>query len=115
MLVDGFKIVPAEKADKPPAPPPLSSEEKREQILMEALQAVNGSRDLNYGDPEDNFGVIAKLWEIIFGHEVKKWQVPLAMIAVKMARLINNPNHRDGWVDTAGYAAGGGQITWEER
>jgi hypothetical protein len=40
-------------------------------------------------------------------------EVILCMIAVKMSRLIKTPEHEDSWVDIAGYAALGGEITGE--
>ena len=33
------------------------------------------------------------------------------MAWVKMARLAKNPNHKDSWVDIAGYAGLGGEIS----
>ena len=33
----------------------------------------------------------------------------LAMVAVKMSRLINTPDHEDSWVDICGYGALGAE------
>lgn len=66
------------------------------------LTAVRGER---YGSPVDNFGRIAHLWEPILGVKVTPQQVGLAMIAVKLARLIETPDDPDSIVDIAGYAA----------
>lgn len=81
----------------------------RQDILDEASKCVNVDRDSDYGSPEDNFGRIASIWSVIFGHEVTPHQVALCMVGVKVARLVNNPKSKDGWVDIAGYAACG----WE--
>jgi hypothetical protein len=66
------------------------------------LTAIRGAR---YGTPDENFSRIAHLWEPILGVEVTPQQVGLAMIAVKLARLIETPDDEDGLVDLAGYAA----------
>lgn len=34
---------------------------------------------------------------------------------LKIARLANNPEHMDSWVDLAGYAACGGEISGREK
>lgn len=81
----------------------------RQDILDEASKCVNVDRDADYGSPEDNFGRIASIWSVIFGHEVTPHQVALCMVGVKVARLVNNPKSRDGWVDIAGYAACGAE------
>lgn len=66
------------------------------------LTAVRGER---YGPPGENFARIAHLWEPILGVSVSPQQVGLAMIAVKLARLIETPDDPDSLVDLAGYAA----------
>jgi hypothetical protein len=66
------------------------------------LTAVRGAR---YGHPSENFARIAALWEPILGVEVTPQQVGLAMIAVKLARLIETPDDPDSIHDLAGYAA----------
>ena len=66
------------------------------------LTAVRGER---YGHPGTNFARIASLWEPILGVEVTPQQVGLAMIAVKLARLIETPDDEDSIRDLAGYAA----------
>ena len=32
------------------------------------------------------------------------------MVLLKMARLVETPQHRDSWVDMAGYAATGARV-----
>lgn len=66
------------------------------------LTAVRGER---YGHPSENFGRIARLWEPILGVSVTPQQVGLAMIAVKLGRLIETPDDPDSIADIAGYAA----------
>lgn len=66
------------------------------------LTAVRGAR---YGHPAENFARIARLWGPILGVDVSPQQVGLAMIAVKLARLIETPDDEDSIRDLAGYAA----------
>jgi hypothetical protein len=79
-------------------------------ILDEAREAVFGARAKTYGHPKVNFARNAAMWEPIFGTEVTAVQVAQAMAAVKLARLIESPMHRDSWVDLAGYAETGARV-----
>lgn len=74
-------------------------------ILQEAYELVHGPRQQAYGHPYADFSRTAKMWSAIFGVEVQPWQIPMAMICVKMSRLSNDPTKRDSIVDIAGYAA----------
>lgn len=77
----------------------------RKHFLKVVEQTLEGDREVDYGDASKNFARIARMWEVIFGHQVTLEQVHLAMIAVKMSRLVNSPGHQDSWIDIAGYAA----------
>lgn len=83
----------------------------REQILVEAAEAVMGDRDVSYGGPEDSFTRIADLWEAHFGYHFDAGMVSQALILLKLARVAQNPGHRDSWVDLAGYAACGAEVS----
>lgn len=118
-----YKIV-DEAAPEPvqPPPPPPSPLTKRD-ILNEAIEVV-GSRGKSYGKPEDNFNRIARLWEAHlenrYGDDydvppIDTQDVSMMMVLMKVARLENDPNHHDSWVDTAGYAACGGELAARNR
>ena len=83
----------------------------REEVLTTAMDAVLGDRNLNYGNPEDNFQSIADLWNVQMGGKLAEGEkftakdVAFLMIQVKMGRLMNTPDHVDSLVDVAGYAA----------
>lgn len=83
--------------------------------LTAASEAVS-DRGVSYGAPEDSFGAAGDMWSVILkhvlmpGHKIEPWHVALCMDALKTARLITNPAHRDSWVDKAGYAACGYEI-----
>ena len=42
------------------------------------------------------------------------YDVAVMMALLKIARISENPQHMDSWVDLAGYAACGGEIAWKE-
>lgn len=74
-------------------------------VLTDAAEIVNGDRERTHGEPGKNLEAIASMWRPIFGTSVTPEQVCLAMIALKVARAINNPSHRDHWTDIVGYVA----------
>lgn len=84
---------------------------ERSKTLSEAESLVNGRREHDYGSPQENYERIAALWSVIFGHDVTPEQVVLAMTQVKVSRLVKSPSHRDSWVDLAGYAALGSEVS----
>jgi hypothetical protein len=63
-----------------------------------------------YGDASENFQRIADMWSVILSRRVTVKEVALCMAAVKMARLIETPDHEDSWIDLAGYAALGVEV-----
>lgn len=103
----------------------------RRAILDAADACVNGQRATDYGTPEDNFARIARLWnthlanigtrnlktigdELVDADEYltrgfTPTDVALMLAMVKMARLANDPSHKDSWIDIAGYAACGAE------
>lgn len=82
----------------------------RNEVLSKAEEAVV-TRDHTYGHPGQSFAEVAQHWSIILGVSVTPEQVILCMTALKINRLSNTPNHADSWVDLAGYAALGGEIS----
>ena len=74
----------------------------------------SGDRDKNYGTPLVNHQRIATIWSVILEKEITPSQVALCMAGVKMARLIESPNHLDSFVDGAAYFAIAGEIATEE-
>tara|TARA_B100000214_G_C23949190_1_gene619547 strand:+ start:171 stop:476 length:306 start_codon:yes stop_codon:yes gene_type:complete len=82
---------------------------KRDQILEEAGELINGDRHEDYGDAFVNHDRIAKLWSVILEREITVKHVILCMVAMKTARLIH-ANKEDSWVDICGYGALGGEF-----
>lgn len=85
--------------------------QERQKALYEAARIIAGERDAQYGGPEDNFNRIAKIWSVIFGIEVTKEDVAMAMVAVKIARYASKSGFQpDTWIDIAGYAGCGYEV-----
>lgn len=84
------------------------SEQNREFVLKRALEAVTMDRNADYGDPEDNFADIARLWNAYkLGCGFTRTDVAVMMILTKIARAVTSPTLEDHWVDIAGYSACG--------
>ncbi|UXE04429.1 hypothetical protein SEA_FUNSIZED_58 [Mycobacterium phage Funsized] len=95
------------------APVTLSATESRSprsQLLHDADTAISGDRQRDYGPVLPGFERIAALWSIILGTEVTAEQYAMCQIATKVGRLVETPNHRDSWLDVAGYAALGAEV-----
>lgn len=91
---------------------------QRAEVLSSAQQAV-ADRGLNYGAPEDNFERIMRLWNahlrnrglLAHSYGVCEGDVAIMLGLVKDARLANDMTHADSWIDKAGYAACGGEVS----
>ncbi|WP_336818965.1 DUF6378 domain-containing protein [Gordonia sp. MMO-8] len=81
------------------------------QIVGEAADVIDGDRQQNYGDAATNLGRIAAMWSTILGEQVEPHQSALCMVALKLARLIETPDHRDSYVDACGYLALAAELT----
>jgi hypothetical protein len=82
----------------------------RSEILDTAKQYVTKDRAAQHGDMENNFEMIAELWEIYLGVTVYSADVAAMMTLLKIARSRSNPMHLDNWIDSCGYMACGGEI-----
>lgn len=89
----------------------------RAEILEAAGKCVTGGRDEEYGEPEDSFDLIARLWEpyiraacVSPGANVgiREQDVAILMGLLKIARAAVN-DKPDNFVDLAGYAACAGE------
>lgn len=91
----------------------------REKVLKEALNCVNGEREKQYGNPEDNFSRIADLWSVYLTSlfedknvvvDIDPIDVAKMMILFKIARSLGDEDKLDNYVDIIGYAACGAEI-----
>jgi hypothetical protein len=90
-----------------------------ESVLAEAMRITDGARHADYGHPRDDFARTALMWTgILAGKlredvEVTAADVPLCMIAVKLARQ-SHRHKRDNLVDIAGYARTAAMVAGDE-
>jgi hypothetical protein len=84
---------------------------KRADILATASEYVTTDRAATHGNAEDNFLRTAELWNAYLGVDnITSTDVAVMLALLKVARIKQNPNHTDNWIDIAGYAACGGEI-----
>jgi Domain of unknown function (DUF6378) len=74
------------------------------EILEHAADVVDERRKA-YGPPDTIMTAIAARWSLTLGQPITPAQVTLCMIDLKLARLVRDPDYRDGVVDVIGYAA----------
>ena len=92
----------------------------RQRVLREAEKCVCGKREQDYGTPEDSFQKIAALWTAYMSNNsivdtvFSASDVAVMLALLKIARISENPQHMDSWVDGCGYFACGGEIAGKE-
>ena len=95
----------------------------RAEILEAAGKCITGGRDEEYGEPEDSFDLIARLWEPYIRAacvspsadvEIRPQDVAILMALLKIARAAVN-DKPDNFVDLAGYAACAGEAARKGR
>lgn len=87
----------------------------RLQILKAAAKCVCGDREQDYGSPENNFGIIAEMWNAyLHGRIIYAKDVAAMLALLKIARISSGNAKDDNWIDLAGYAACGGEIESNE-
>lgn len=74
-------------------------------ILDEAKEIIYGDREKTYGHPSVNLENIARFWSVYLKKDVNAQDVATMMVLLKLARMMNQPNHRDSLVDSVGYLA----------
>ena len=90
---------------------------KREEILKQAENLINGDRAKDYGDAFDNFERIATGWNVIIKEALMtngyltEQHVALMMDWLKTARLLNDLSKADSWIDKCGYSALGAEFS----
>jgi hypothetical protein len=90
-----------------------------EPVLDEAKRITAADRQKDYGHPADDFARTALMWTAVLaaklrdGAMVTASDVPLCMIAVKLARQ-SHRHKRDNLVDIAGYARTAAMVAGDE-
>jgi hypothetical protein len=85
----------------------------RGEILAQADRLTHGDRNKNYGSPLTNHTRIAKLWSVWLETEITPAQAAMCLALVKVARLIETPDHLDSFIDGAAYFSIAGEIETE--
>lgn len=100
----GKSIINVESFYAIPESTPMQEVEAMEKsIADEAKTIVAGDRASDYGDANESFARIAKLWSAYTGATITPWDVAQMMILLKVSRA-KTSRKRDTLVDIVGYA-----------
>lgn len=83
----------------------------RGDILKEAAAVICGDRQRDYGDARENFTRIALMWSAYLDRAIRPVDVANMMNLVKIAREATGKPKWDSYVDIAGYAALGAEVS----
>ncbi len=92
-----------------PTSTPPTDPKASQSISEEAAAVVAGDRADDYGDVNESFARIAKLWSAYTGTTINPWDVAQMMILLKVSRA-KTSTKRDTLVDIVGYAECAGQL-----
>ena len=82
----------------------------REEILEQAKQIVCTDREETYGEPENNFSLIAALWSTYISKELSPEDVAIMMALLKIARIKTGKYKADNYIDICGYVSCAGKL-----
>lgn len=88
-------------------------EGKSSEILLEAAETVR-QRGERYGDCTDVLGSTMDMFEVYLrlkGGKYEAHDTAVFNIIQKLVRIGSGQSHQDNWVDIAGYAALGAEVT----
>lgn len=88
---------------------------RRSECLRTAERLVNHERNTTYDEPSADFARIAGMWTAYLGVPIRMHDVAALMILLKMGRARHAPDHDDNWIDAAGYAACGYDVSEVDR
>tara|TARA_R100000808_G_scaffold8165_1_gene23202 strand:+ start:366 stop:587 length:222 start_codon:yes stop_codon:yes gene_type:complete len=72
---------------------------------------ITGDRATTHGDAKVTFGKIAAHWSIYLNQKIEPQDVSNMMVLLKVVRAQESPRHKDNYVDQAGYAALGWEVS----
>lgn len=79
-------------------------------VLTTAMTTIR-DRGKDYGDIKTSFKKAAIIASAQLDKAISPYDVAVIANAMKLARLSNNPNHQDSWVDSAAYTAIASQLS----
>ena len=90
----------------------------RDEIIAEVAKCVSIERNSSYGEPEDNFRAIADFWNVYLTSRGVEFKQPLTAVdiaimmgLVKIGRIATGEGKLDNFIDLAGYAVCGGEVS----
>lgn len=87
----------------------------RRSVLEEATRCVCTDRNNQYGEPEDNFAVIAGLWSEYLGVHINAHHVAMMMALFKIGRIMTGVAKADSYVDACGHLACAAEIAGKQN
>jgi hypothetical protein len=94
-----------EQAKPDPIEEPGLSRKRAAELLMHAAELINGQRAQDYGEPQQSFENIARLWSTYLHQEITVTDVGMMMILLKVSRNQRGKDKQDNFVDICGYAS----------
>ena len=79
----------------------------RSALLADADTIINGDRNNQYGEPNQDFARSAAMIGAYLGVPIEQHDVAIIVTLIKCSRIRWSPTKRDHWQDLAGYAACG--------
>lgn len=79
--------------------------------MLEEVESTLIERGTLYGPPVENFDRIAKMWSVLLNKKITPNDVARMMVALKLARSVETPDHRDDYLDMLGYVV----LGWDLR
>lgn len=95
-------------------PVPVRAKDAQPSIVEEAQAIVAGDRAADYGDVNESFARISKIWSAYAGTTITPWDVAQMMILLKVSRA-KTSRKRDTLVDIVGYAECASQLTTQSH
>lgn len=71
--------------------------------LLKEAEAIFTQRGNQYGDIRSSFNRAAAITTWLTKSETEDWEVAMQMLGVKLARIAQDPAHRDSYVDAINY------------
>ena len=83
----------------------------RSDVLSRAEDLITGDRNQSYGDTKESFRRIAAMWSAYLNWTVTPADAAAMMALLKISRISTDPTNDDHWIDLAGYAALGSEVS----
>lgn len=93
---------------------------KREEIVEKMCECIFKDRQNTYGKPEECFQTVADFWNTYLKinddcFKITKQDVANMMLLLKVARMSASPEHKDNYIDAAGYAVIAGSFCNDKK